>query len=437
MIYPEFTHKGLEITGVKFTPDVIAIGEQVSFDITIRNSSGANITGCFVEAQLTGTSSSFGGDGIAKVYPYVTLYGKSIAERAPITWRNGTEYTFSGSAVYDDPDLYRSEYILPYASLRLTVVANEAVFGGGNSNYTAWPPTDFASGGCMKVLSKRDNPVLLFDAERFPDDEAARLKANIKLNGDSLPGEMDSHGYTAALYKRPEIAAPGADEQIGLNCFIGDIINGIVDDMSVIGDEFPNTSGWILTMLITNGYESASAAVSIPRAFANMHLSGKTTGGVAFGGFSKSEEGNPMAEFHYPIHAYKKIHAHDGIEGVGFTYPQTNSNYADPSTGGEQLTGDYWIDGKPIYRRVAQGYLGTTGTIHFQTIGPMGDLIRMYGYGRIRNNSSNAWIIPLNASTGVVTCRCWVNDYKSGQIWGQVSPAGMEILAVIEFTKPD
>ena len=385
-----------------------------------------------MEAQLTGTSSSFGGDGIAKIYPYVTLHGKSSADRAPITWRNGTEYTFSGSAVYDASDLSRAEYVLPYASFRLSIVADGGSFGGGNSNYTAWPPTDFASGGCMKVLSKRDNPVLVFDAERFPDDEAERVKANIRLTGDALPAELDAHGYTATLYKRPETAEPGTDEEIELNCFIGDIIAGLVDDMTAIGDEFPNTSGWILTMYVSNGYESTSATVSVPRAFANMHLSGKTTGGVAFGGFSKSEEGNPMAEFHYPIHAYGKIHAHAGVEGIGITYPNPNDPYTDPSTGEEQFTGDYWVDGRPIYRRTAEGYIGATSKdIDFQTLPKISTLISLYGCCKtsgtifpINHYWGGSWFavayIAQNPDTSHIIANC---SHKN------------DIFVVIEFTK--
>ena len=67
-------------------------------------------------------------------------------------------------------------------------------------------------------------------------------------------------------------------------------------------------------MVVTDGYETASSLVTVDRAFANMHLSGKTTGGVAFGRFSSSTQGAPKLESDFPAYFY------GGIADLGMTW---------------------------------------------------------------------------------------------------------------------
>lgn len=58
--------------------------------------------------------------------------------------------------------------------------------------------------------------------------------------------------------------------------------------------------------------ETVEYKFHISSTFVNVHLSGKTTGGVAFGKYSSSEEGNPTFECEYPAY-FKKL-------GSGWTY---------------------------------------------------------------------------------------------------------------------
>ena len=422
MALPVFQRGGLEVTNLVFYPAVIAVGETANFSVTIKNISGVNISKCFARAEVYYPTSN---DSFSKMKT-VILHGKSSADRESISWANGSSHTFEGSFIfekYSNTDM--SQYILRYVGLQLFVVADEVFASQGNSDYTEYPPTDIFDGGYITILSKRDNPTLYFEAERAPTDESASIAASLKLNGDATGDEMKAHGYTAALYKSSE---PGgtAEEPIPLNCTITELIDGIENSSAVIVEEFPNISGWLLRLVVTNGYETTSAVVSIPRAFSNMHLSGKTTGGVAFGGFSTSEEGNPKAEFHYRIYPYA------GIEGLGITYPQPNETPTDP--GEEQLTGDYWIDGKPIYRRTAKGYLVVTSDVNFGSIGPCESVIKMYGFASYPNHT---WRIPVNAyiNSGMIFS-CWIED-ANGTVRGHVSPAGANVYVVIEYTKPD
>lgn len=50
-----------------------------------------------------------------------------------------------------------------------------------------------------------------------------------------------------------------------------------------------------------------SAAIYVGNVFTNMHLAGVPTGGVCFGGFSRSTLNNPKLESYYPAHLYGGI----------------------------------------------------------------------------------------------------------------------------------
>lgn len=61
---------------------------------------------------------------------------------------------------------------------------------------------------------------------------------------------------------------------------------------------------YTITFTIGDAYDTAVFSVLVARAFANVHLSGCTTGGVAFGKFSASTENHPKFECAYPIVLY-------------------------------------------------------------------------------------------------------------------------------------
>lgn len=118
---------------------------------------------------------------------------------------------------------------------------------------------------------------------------------------------------------------------------------------------------------------------------------------------------------------------------ISITYPQFNETWQDPNTGEEQFTGDYWIDGKPIYRRTANGYVGAANTdVIFQTIPRVGSLIKMYGYVQLGDS-----LLPINhfwsASWKAV---CYLK-HGSGTTTNIIANchAACNIYVVVEFTK--
>lgn len=58
---------------------------------------------------------------------------------------------------------------------------------------------------------------------------------------------------------------------------------------------------YTLTFTIGDAYDQAVFSVLVARSFANLHLSGLATGGVAIGKFSAATNGNPLFECAFPI----------------------------------------------------------------------------------------------------------------------------------------
>ena len=64
---------------------------------------------------------------------------------------------------------------------------------------------------------------------------------------------------------------------------------------------FNTANNYTITFTIGDAYDQAVFSVLSARSFANMHLSGVPTGGVAFGKFSSAQPDQPLFECAYPI----------------------------------------------------------------------------------------------------------------------------------------
>lgn len=64
---------------------------------------------------------------------------------------------------------------------------------------------------------------------------------------------------------------------------------------------FNTAYNYTLTFTIGDAYDRAVFSVLVARSFANLHLSGQPTGGVAIGKFSAATYGNPLFECAFPI----------------------------------------------------------------------------------------------------------------------------------------
>ena len=320
MAFPIFEGGYFSITNMSFSPKVAIPGEKVNFSITIKNTSGVKVSSCYIRYEITYPT-------IYDTYPALDnsayLHGKPDYQMASNSWAANSSKTFTGSFVYSASDMDVSEYVLPRVYFQLSIVTSSTFSDGGNHDYAYYPVagTTLTSQGLFTVLNKRDNPSLVFDAVRYPDNEAQALAADIKLNCDVEDDVFLAHGYTASLYRRVDESG-NVDEPATLACTLEQMLAGVADDPTVITDEYSNGNDWLLTLIVSNGHETASAVVSVAKDFANLHLSGARTGGACFGGFSTSTDGDPKLESYYPAHLYSSAN----VDG-DFTYKNMRQGY--------------------------------------------------------------------------------------------------------------
>lgn len=348
---------GLELLNVSVSKPVMRLTDTVTIRFAVLNNTGARVrnlsAAVYVMESAFGVASSYGSHVWLEIEKSV-----SIANGASLT----LEYLFQPSAGM-------RKYFAKYPDVCI-VPAQLSV----STNY---------SDGTME--SVRQDVVQLYDGryaigiERFAlkrvtdgvaNDEGTALQADMKIVLDE-----DVHLENARLTLH---YAQGGDVDedspaIDLTAMIPQAIEGAVG-VSVPGT-FANGSDWAFLLVLHNGYEAVTAYVTVARAFANVHLSGMATGGVAFGKFSGSTPGRPLFESMYPALLL------GGVEGV--------TNYAY----GECRTGGRWIDGRPVYRHVLSiGQVETGKTVQLDFGVAAGDLGAVVSLrGMVQNSDGSLW----------------------------------------------
>lgn len=364
------------VTDLSLTPSVAAIGETVQFSVTIQNSSGKKISSCYI--RMTGSyPSTDAPSGVGQISSNVYLHGGPSFAMASISWANDSSKTFTGSFTWTKGfyALDDSNYVLSpsSANILLEIVTN-ADFSDGSNNDNIRNLCG-SSGEYLHLLSKRDNPRVTMDMWRTPDDESSSVATTIKITSDVSSSVFQSRGYSAKLYYSSANNPPTtSDSTATLNVTIAQMLAGITGSTSAITTTFSNGSDWYILLVVSNGYESNSATCSIPRAFANLHLSGCTTGGIAFGKFSASTENVPKFECMYPAYLYGGIaQIGDGgasvLAQMGVQWGQTAAQSV--SSGGVkdyEITFDRAYSAPPVVIPALVGGLSGSGAGQLSTV---------------------------------------------------------------------
>lgn len=224
------------------------------------------------------------------------------------------------------------------------------------------------------ILDARYSPSIpAFSVERT-GDEAETIKVTLKLG---LAADLTDTQKARMIPKLVD----GSGTEITLHyTTLDDLLTGVVDSTSIVTDTFDKAVNHDLTLTFGDTHELASGKADIDRSFANLHLSGKSTGGACFGGFCTSTEGNPKLETYYPIYAYAGI-----AVGGGGAYSTD-----------EVDTGSKWIDGKTIYRKVVEFATITNGRANDMAIGASGTIETIVGYRGMgyKTGKTYYWSIP-------------------------------------------
>ena len=304
MALPVSEYGCFQITGLSFSPSIIACEESTTVTVKLKNTSGMKVSKCCINAAWVCPKAGGGGDISGDVF---LIGGPDYTMLETVNWTNGTEREFTGliwkfcSKQKDVLD--KSQYVFDPArtNVRLNIYTDVTLPSG--MDFDAFDDIAGSAGEYLTVLLERDNPRLSVEIQRTPDDESVNVKTTARLTADKELSVLNAHGYTIRLYATDAHSpALTTDTVIPFAPTLSTLFAGITNSTDAITSTFSNGTDWYFLLVVSNGYETAKAYSSISRAFANVHLSGCSTGGVAFGKFSGATEGNPIFECEYPAY---------------------------------------------------------------------------------------------------------------------------------------
>lgn len=312
---------GMTFTNISFSRNLCIPGETLTFSVTVKNGSGVNIPDFRI--SLAVKKSDFTGNENDRHIVYTAMV---------LSWTDFAKGKTINLSKTEQILTKLGDYFAAYPDVRaVPVYIAYTAYDTSAGNFSHEIPVEG-----LEILNTYYRPrVTDFDIERrienTPNDEGVDVFTTMQL---ALSDAAGAKFMQAHLYFAENAEATQESEYIDLTARITDLLIGVTDSTDLIFRQFSNGSNWDFLLVFGDQYESTTAKWTLARAFANLHLSGETTGGACFGGFSTSTLGNPKLESHYPGFFYA------GIHGV--------TNYVES----EVKTGGHWIDGKPIYRRV-------------------------------------------------------------------------------------
>lgn len=313
----------LEISNVSAASALWIPGQTASLSFTVKNVSGGRFTKLMLALVVSGTSFTGGTSGELIYLHY--LLGTSLMAGETVNMANNASRSFSASFLITD-DV--AQYFADYPSVR--AVPLQLRFYAEDQNMGAVLDVP----GQM-ILNRFYGPqITRFQLQRaangLPDDEGENLLAGVQLSAaDVSCADFLSARIHHAENARADIACPCTD----LSARIPELLAGVTNSADLVPGEFSNGSEWDFLLVFGDAYESTQVRLEVGRAFANVHLSGAGTGGVCFGGFSSSREGDPRLESHYPAYLYGGVRQ----IGDGWTYLQPRTGSTPAEYGGGAL----------------------------------------------------------------------------------------------------
>ena len=280
------------VTSCTVSRSIVAPEDTIDITMTIKNTSGSKITKAGLCLCFTNADMGYSGEG---------WWAPVVQPETSCSWANSASKTLTWSITPDtilSQPLYASSYVrlkTRLAALRTLPFRLEIEGMESDGSYASLIYT--ISG--VQYIDKYYNPQITLDAWRYPNDEATALAATMRVE---LADGNNASGFTATMHYARDAKATQASSVFSMNVD-RDVLFGVgySANTSVLPGTFANGSVFSFLLVVSDGIETASAMCVVDRAFANLHLSGQPTGGVAIGKFSAATYGNPLFECAFPI----------------------------------------------------------------------------------------------------------------------------------------
>lgn len=349
--------------------------------------------------------------------------------------RSGIRFATGGEAKYG-------------ATIISSAVTFENVTAEGEADY----PTIYGSGDIAYTYTARDNrgmvgtltgtitvlpwtapQVSSFSVQRVlengaPDLGGTYANATVKASVSML--EVDGTAQNELVYTVQYRVTGTEDDWSKTEVIVADGTELDVSYMlarnGVAVDDISDLQGFTFRLSVKDifGTETlAYAELATKEIFLHIKRSAKSVGiGMETTGTSES----PKVDVAQDVHIRGGLKVDGGIDGVGITYSTD-----------EQLTGDTWIDGKPIYRRVLTASITGNGS---KVIGNIGTNIETFltMRGQFKSGSDNWRPFPNGYYGGINYMTGFLYEIQTGDVrvqFGTQLSGTSSFVIVFEYTK--
>lgn len=308
-----FTSTGgkFEITALSFSPKVAAWGDQVSITISMKNKSSSTVTKPYFILQIAYTNTS----GAQKFVPLIANGSTGTPTYIGSSWTSGKTVTRTYTGTLTKPSDMQDS-----SQRCMQPVSGSGAFVGiytFNESASTFNSQDTfkniygSSNEYLAVVDKHYSPSIpSFEVSRV-SDESTSVWTTLKL---SCASGLDTTQKARMAYKAyvdgKEVTIPSSITQNML-------FSGITENTTFLsGTEVGTDVDHVVMVTWGDSYESASASYTVLRSFANLHLSGYSTGGACFGGFCSNETDATTGAHVAKLESYYPIYARKGIQNI-------------------------------------------------------------------------------------------------------------------------
>lgn len=298
----------ISISNISANANVWAPGEEVTISFKVKNVSGERID----ELRL---NIGIGDENGTWVWMYSFAVALNIAA--------GKSKAFSAAFIIDGDSSSVEQYFESNLNVRAKSIciryhAYLKVSGGVGSDFII--PD-------LNVINHRFKPsVTAWNMDRAAEKTVDGVKVLVKNDeGEqvltTLKLSLDGGGYDWARFVSAKLyhseggtAVASGTEHINLTSKINDLLSGVENDPNLIPGTYSKSYDHDFLLVFGDEFETFNGRFNLGMAFANLHLSGVSTGGACFGGFCTSKYKHPKLESYYPIRPYGGIEAvKDGV----------------------------------------------------------------------------------------------------------------------------
>ena len=286
----------LQIGNLVMSLNSYTLGDTLQTSFTAKNVVGYKITTVFPFdlRYKTGSSGIYLGE---LDYPETSVSWSNGKTRSfNQTWQPDTTARANIAQIFSDPTV-RAVPVTLVATVYYTQSGHE--YGAGDEVAFGY------------LMNKRYAPVINgFSVVRWaqtnPDESD---KVRVTLDIDTVDGTYFSDMSVRLYYSTGAVST--SSSYVDLTSQISNLVGAGEVDLDLT-QTFGTGDSWNFMLVFGDSYENVTAYASVPNTFANMHLAGFSTGGVAFGKFSSSTQGNPLFECEYPA-----VFGGDAVIGEG------------------------------------------------------------------------------------------------------------------------